>query len=100
MSRAYTHDEIQDLFLKHVESCTDYWDRQEPNKRKAMEGLAFSIMTMIDGCAMGIPGFSVMPCPYSDDKAYHKDRGENWFPKNVDIGGSLHELIFKDRKPL
>jgi len=111
--REYTLEEVRHIFLSHVENCVSYWDKvtldRAPNdtrtdQRNRLEGLAFSIMSALDGCAMGVPGFIVAPSPHPSDKQFHIDEGENYFPYNdsgeikADIAGGLHELIFKRRE--
>lgn len=97
--RQYTRDEVQDLFLRHISNMVDYWlkeSRAETTEEK-LEGLAFSILTAIDGQSCALPGFILAPNPHHSDGPYHKSHGENWFPRNTtedvvacDIGGDLH----------
>jgi hypothetical protein len=103
MSREWTEDEIREKFLAHVRVMVDYWDREpraETQKRR-LEGLAFSILVALDGCAGGLPGFIVAPSPHPEDKAFHQSEGENYYPENHeadvkgDIAGCLHELFYK-----
>jgi NTP pyrophosphatase (non-canonical NTP hydrolase) len=95
--RAYTAEEIRDKFLRHVWESIEYWDKTKPNKREAMEGLAFSILVSLDGGVLDLPGFMVIPTPHEDDKEYCIEHGDNWFPPFVlgeepcDIAGGLHE---------
>jgi hypothetical protein len=66
-----------------------------------MEGLAFSILVMLDGGSAMLPGFVVAPLPDPSDKDYHIMKGENYFPENHDaaekikgdIAGALHERM-------
>ena len=104
MSREWTTEEIRDKFLKQVEHIVKYWD-ELPGKTttERLEGSAFTIMSLLDGCSMGSPGFIVAPMAHEDDEEYLKTLGENYYPYNDqenikgDIGGGLHELIFKNR---
>lgn len=104
MPTAFTEDEVRERFLRHMHSLIAYWngekgsnaDPDAPPRRK-LEGLAFSIMSTLDGCSMNFPRFSVMACPHESDEQYHKDSGERWYPKGVDIAGCLHELFDKYR---
>lgn len=105
MSRELTEDEVRKQFLKLVWDYIEYWDKL-PDKtcRERLEGLAFGMLVILDGESAELPGFVVAPDPHPDDKEYHKERGENWFPENhesdtnCDIGGCLHELFFKAKK--
>jgi len=98
--REYTEEEVREQFLDHVRMLIDYWDKVNTETTKdKLEGLAFSICSTIDGCAMDLPGFILAPLPHESDKQYHIDNDENYYPENkeanCDIAGSLHELLFK-----
>lgn len=98
--RVLTQEEVREKFIRHVWELIRYWsseDRQ-PSIDGKLSGLAFSILVMIDGGSAGLCSFSLCPSPHADDKEYHRERGENWWPTDedrVDIGGSLHELFYK-----
>jgi hypothetical protein len=95
MSRAMTPAEVKAAVLTHVASIVDYWEREEraPELRDKLEGVAFSILTMLDGSAATLPAFLVMTAPHPDDTEFAKSRGENYFPDRLDIGGDLHEDV-------
>ena len=93
--REHTRDECRRMFLGHIRATSRYWatvDSPDGPKttQERLDGLAFSILAMLDGCA-SVPGFQVIPAPHPDDRAYHQEQGENWWPSDVDIAGSLHE---------
>jgi hypothetical protein len=99
-SRAYTEEEIRDQFLHHVAHLVQYWNSEvgsnvpeDESSRGRLEGLAFSMLSAIDGCSMSLPGFTLKPYPHPTDKQYHIDNDENYYPDDVDIAGGLHELI-------
>ena len=99
--RVYTRDEVREMFLDHVRNMIDYWTDLygELSVRDRVEGVAFSILSCLDG-STELPGFIISPCPHESDKNYLKGEGLNWFPEEgdrVDIGGSLHEHLFKDK---
>lgn len=94
--RQYTAEEVGEMFLKHVWVLIDYWDTKKENKLNALEGLAFSILSALDGESAVLPAFMVIPMPHEQDADYYISQGENWFPpydseNPCDIGGSLHE---------
>lgn len=101
-AREYTTAEVKAKFLAYMWTLIDYWDANKPNKREALEGLAFSILSTIDGDSLELPGFLLLPNPHEDDKEYMQSHGENWFPAPIegmlelcDISeGSLHELFY------
>lgn len=89
--RQFTQKEMQDAFLAHLWMMTDYWAtvQQPKTVRDRLEGLAFSILAMLDGTSMDLPAFSVYPDPHPEDKAFHQDQGSNWWPEESDEIG-LH----------
>lgn len=104
----YTPDEIRDMLLDHIWSLIRYWGNPAENlgdTQKRLEGLAFSILSSLDGCSLNLPGFALVPMGYEEDKEYHKEEGESWFPTNEDLEGvngvvctMLHEF-FHGRRP-
>ena len=105
MSRELTTDEVRDRFLDHVRGLIEYWSTVELNGDDSVEhrvsGVVHSLLVTLDGGSLGLPGFIVAPCPHQSDKQYYIDEGENWYPENhesqvnADIGGYLHELLYK-----
>lgn len=107
--RAWTTDEVREKFLDRVWAMVNYWSREATaaggDVQGVMEGLAFSILSILDGGSLELPAFIVAPAPHPEDLEYHQGEGENWFPENheieeriaADIGGSLHELFYDAR---
>lgn len=101
--RELTENEVRSKVLSHVWGMIKYWDEvpNGNNQRGRLEGLAFSILSMLDGSSMSVPKMVVAPDPHPEDRAYHEENGEDWFPENhdvpvkCDLGGSLHELFHK-----
>jgi hypothetical protein len=95
--RAYTAEEARDLFLQTVANYVDYWEKEsrQPELRAKLEGLAFSILVILDGEAASLPGFTVKPLPSVEDKDWYIKQGENYFDSETDIAGSLHDNIHK-----
>jgi len=104
----YTHEETESMFLEHVATMTRYWEtlKGDYSVRYRLEGLAFSILSAIDGCA-SIPPFSIPPFSMSPVQCIqHLEEGEKRFPSPlmgedaIEIGGVLHERIgqFLDKK--
>ena len=91
--RALTANEVRDAFLMQVAHIVDYWENESRagSVRARLEGVAFSILVALDGSAAALPGFRVSPDPHESDEAFRKERGENWYPNDVDIAGALHE---------
>lgn len=95
--RAYTKEEVREQFLKLIWDCINHWEKDERTlpTRDKLKGLAFSILVILDGESANLPGFLVKPSPQETDEEYHKNQGKNWYPKDIDISGSLHELFYQ-----
>lgn len=99
MSKELTRDEVRQRFIVSIRDCILYWSEQEETDLHKLEGLAFSILVILDG-GTGLPGFIVAPNPHPDDKEFLTSSGEDFFSENYesdikcDIAGGLHELLF------
>jgi len=101
-SKEKTTQEIREEFLDHIRALVDFWDNTKRDTTKEqLSGLAFSIMNVLDG-GTNLPAFIVAPCPHEDDKPYHIESGDDYYPENHetkvkgDIAGCLHEMFYKD----
>ena len=123
MSAQYTQEECQKMFLEALAANCRYWTNLEltddtpgidfsteaARTKWKVEGLAFSVLNLLDGGAGMMPAFEVYPAPHESDKAYHQDEGSNYWPgppeKCLDAEGNeiptihggdmLHELWHK-----
>jgi len=101
--RQMTEGEVRARFLEYVWHTIRYWfeSTRNPGTLDKMEGLAFSMLTMLDGGRMGLPSFIVAPASHPDDPEYSKEHGEDWYPTNedsevdCDIAGGLHDEFQK-----
>ena len=93
--REYTRDEMVEIFLQQVHLIIRSWKTSTAveSDQCRLAGVAFSILAMLDGESASLPGFAVVPGAHADDKQWHIDQGENWWPGDVDLAGSLHELF-------
>jgi hypothetical protein len=100
--RELTKEEARKRFLETVYGIAQYWAKEsrEIDVTAKCEGVAFSILSLLDGCNGNMPGFLLIPAPHPSDKDYMKDEGEDWFrdypesAEEYDIGGNcLHELF-------
>ena len=108
-SREWTEEEVRSHFLNHVHAMVEFWLRDDldlkgsPDElRERLEGLAFSILSTIDGSSVDVPAFILapkfllVPCPHPEDKEWLIQEGENYYrPVNeddiaMDIAGDLH----------
>ena len=102
--RAWTAEEVRDMLIKKIRDITAYWATTnlpnlartpEEDIRYRCDGVAFTILSTLDGGSLGLPGFDLIPMPHPDDKQYHKDHGENWFDPKTRISTTLHEFYHK-----
>ena len=95
--RQLTVEEVRDQFLTRVWHTIRYWQRLEEPGGDRIEGAILSVLAMLDGSAVDLPGFVIAPAPHFSDKRYCIEQRQNYFPEtpNVqcDIGGRLHELF-------
>ena len=80
MSRETTKDEARKEFLNAVKDIADCWVHSEGTTvDEKCNGVAFSILVLLDGCNVNVPVFSVIPVPHSSDKEYSIQKGENYY---------------------
>lgn len=98
MSRAYTEEELRGIFIDGFKHLADYWARECPNdSARACEGLAFSMLVMIDGCSSAFPcSVDLVMRPHPDDKAFLIEEGENWVGDGMVINSdvALHDEFY------
>lgn len=114
-SREYTPEEVQEKFLKVVWNLVDHWEKEgrAHTSQAKLEGLAHSIMALIDGNVGFMPAFILAPLPHKEDKSYYESQGQNFFPCNprskktgastrvkCDIGGHLAYKLFRIKEQL
>lgn len=92
--KTYTKDEAVGFFLSHVWDVIDNWGIEDlpMTLRERLSGLAFSILVALDGGAMDLPSFKVIPIENKADEPYNAKHGLQAWPE-VDLGGSLHEIF-------
>jgi hypothetical protein len=102
--RAYTAEEVRDMLLEHIRLMAKYWaDLPEVDKatgearttQDRCEGVAFSILTALDGSTMALPAFDLKLAPHPDDKEYCRSEEENWFEPGMELSFMLHEHFYK-----
>lgn len=96
--REWSHEEVRDMLLDQIWTEIEWWLNSEraPTTLHKLEGLAFSILSTLDGCGE-LPSFTITPRPHPTDKSFHQQEGENWFPDDGDVAGSIHELFYSRR---
>ena len=84
MSREYTKEEVKEQFLNHVRMLIEYWDKESAKETQTerLEGLAFSILSAIDGESASLPQFVLAPLVYYPEN-----------PIECNISGDLHDSL-------
>lgn len=96
MSRAYTREEVREKFLNAVRDMANYWAKQITSKEDVANGVAFSILGIMDGCNLEIPPMDLVVRSNASDKEYSIKNGENWYEDGMVINGdvSLHDIYY------
>lgn len=102
MSREKNIKEIKKEFVNYIHELVEYWNNNEKKTvKEKLNGLAFSILVLLDGESANFPQFIVVPAPHKDDKQYHIEQNEDYYPDNdidninANISGELHDLFSK-----
>jgi hypothetical protein len=105
--RAYTSEELRDKFLHEVRTIATYWaglpDRDQATGKPMTvkdrcDGVAFSILSVLDGSTLEIPGVDLVFQADEEDKQYHIENGENWIEPGTVVSDTLR-YHFHRRKP-
>lgn len=102
--RAITPEELKWIFMQHMAGLVDYWANADKISGEPMttqyrlEGLMGSVLSVIDGCAIGLPAFelevALRPIVDESDKDFAKEENYDWYPDDKpDIAGGLHEVL-------
>lgn len=97
MSRAYTEEEVREMFLDSVRGAVQFW-ANVPDKtpQERCDGVAFSILNIFDGTSGGMPAFDLLVAPHSQDKQFAINKGSDYFEPQMMINDCyLHELYYK-----
>jgi hypothetical protein len=104
--REYAPEEVKAMFLDHVRALARYWGGAsisgDKSLQERLDGLAFSILSTIDGCSDALPAFILAPRPHESDRDHLRGEGLNWFPENhgvqaaSDISGCLHDSYYRE----
>lgn len=94
--RALTREECREQFLENVRTYARYWQQKaKEGHDDAFNGLAFSLLVLIDGGNAATPAFKLLTDPHPEDEAFLREQGENWWPAGVDITDvQLHERYY------
>ncbi len=91
MSKPKTKEEIRQEFLNHIKSLVKYWDELlQKTTTDRLNGLAFSILSMIDRCSIELCALDIVVRPHTDDKQFNIDRNEDYYPDGLVINDDVH----------
>jgi hypothetical protein len=95
-TRAFTAQEVQDLFLAHVAKVTRCWSElPDVSVWERCEGVALGILSALDGATADLLPFKLVRMPPDSEREASQEEGRNWFPRSkdrneCDIAGVLH----------
>jgi hypothetical protein len=100
MSRAYTAEEVRDIFLRHIRGIADFWaNLPDKSPKERCDGVAFSILNIVDGNTLPLPALDICLSPHPEDKAYNQENGNNWFEEGMVINNcQLHDHYYEKNK--
>ena len=99
MSRAKTAEEVRAEFIAILKTYAAYWaSLPDKSPYERCDGMAFSMLALLDGSAMGFPAVDISLSPHPDDKAYCQTNGKNWHEHGMVINDcQLHELFYEKK---
>ena len=99
MIESKTQEEVKQEFIDAVRSVVWFWSEQSSatSRKDLCEGVAFSIMSIIDGVSGSFPCSLDLVCrPHEDDKDFDISEGEKWIEDGMVINECmLHEEILE-----
>lgn len=105
VSKEKSEEQVKKEFINKVQEYIDYWvGIKSQNIRECANGVAFSILNIIDGTIGDLPKFILAPNPHIDDKQFLIKNNEDYYPENnnskikCDISGDLHTLFTTSKK--
>lgn len=76
----YTQKEMEDRFIGLCKAYVKYWTKnQMETTEETLLGFLHSILVIFDG-GTGLPALKIFPDPHPEDKEYHIEQGEKWWP--------------------
>lgn len=93
-------------FVNDVAALAAYWGSGAATPKEAAEGVAFSLLALLDGCNMASPGFLLSPvmCTDTEAKQYpHYKEGtvinetpRNYIELHVLLQGALDTIAYNN----
>lgn len=97
--RPYTPEEMRNEFIKIVQTIVNYWAYKAccENDLAKCRGVAFSILSLLDGNNVYFPGTEITIRPHPQDAEYNKKMGNNWVEDGTILPQPLHEFYYTER---
>lgn len=93
-SRRLSSQQACDRFLSLVRETTQAWAGYDAiNEQQRCDGIAFTVLNIIDGHIGSFPHLELVANPHRDDKAYQIEQGDNYYEEGMVINDecALHE---------
>ena len=82
-----TPEDLRDELIDAIRNIARYWSKQEGSTLDVCDGVAFSILVLLDGCS------SAMPCSFDLTAHVHPDDEDQSY-EGVTISDMLHEHYY------
>ena len=82
--RELTRDEVRSAFVDGVWDLVKFWRAQKGDETEKMAGLAYGILSLLDGEAPGLPHFCMFSDPTVEDTRRRESQGLPAFPHVLD----------------
>lgn len=97
MNKAHSIDDVKIQLISSIKHICHYW-ASLPNKSDIdrCEGVAFSILNIIDGTSSGLPSMDLVLRPHPDDMKFNLDNGNDYYEDGMVINADcyLHDMLF------
>lgn len=99
--RPYTKKEVKEMLLKQIHVRCEYWAKESrtTNTLEKLQGLAFSILVLLDGDSLELPKMDLVLRPHPSDKEFCEKEWRNWFKDGMIINADslLHDDFYEKR---
>lgn len=103
---AFDRDEVVDQIVEFAVKNAHYWADLEPEStttiRDRCEGATFSMLVMLDGCDLSMPGFLLSPNVAEEDEEWRIKRGIRFYNPDefVNSQAEMHDLFYPKLREL
>ena len=96
MMSVKTVEQTREDFLGTVHRIADYWAScSNRTPQQYCDGVAFSILTLLDGCHAGFPATNISVQPHEEDEDFCKSIGDDWYETGMVFNDCyLHDLYY------